>query len=90
MDAFKVSKAGDRFVTFGKIAIIAGRTANEPYSKVHKTRKAAEADAAKWDRINAEALAEHASTKKARKVGADAHLAARAVRPAAAQLGFDF
>lgn len=75
-----VTKEGGRYVVTGAIAVVAGRVANEPYRRVHATRRAATVDAETWARINAESLADLAETRAARRTIVRAYLAQRAAR----------
>ena len=85
--------ATNRFAVEGVIAVIGGRIVNEEYCRVHTSRNAAEADAAKLNRQNVEALAELSAYTEARHADVSSRLAARNARRAAAteiQSSFNF
>ena len=93
MTATVTKLAANRFAVEGVIAVMGGRIVNEEYCRVHTTRNAAEADAAKLNRQNAEALAELAAYTEARRADVVSRLAARNDRRAAAtetQSSFNF
>jgi hypothetical protein len=83
-----VTKAGRFYIVEGEITVIAGRIEREPYSRGHRTHRAALADAIHLDTINAEALASLAAAQADRLAHVRAYLARRAIREAAAPVQF--
>lgn len=91
MTTFTVIKHGkNRFEVVGRICRDLNRYALEDYSRVFTTKKAADADAAKWQRIEVRNAAEHAEIMITRRQIVADYLVARAGRPSAAQISFGF
>ena len=87
MDKFEIIKhAANRWEVRGKICNDSQRWRFEDYSRVFTNKKAAQADADKWEKLVAEAFEDHMSFQQWRLRNVKAYLASRADRPSASQL----